>query len=640
MESEADPRERDVVALLKQLSSGLSAYRLYPGNLEQLAFTSAVERIRAAAEDALSGGTVTVEIQGDRFHMAGPLPDDEALRRLARACYDRGTDRIRIRSVPEAQELATIYEILTEKPTDVAAAGGVEEMISGTGVASISMSQVKLVASEHQIPDGLSEEQAVMWERLQQGDDLMDYEPVEDVAETADSLYGRFRELVAALPDEVAEDPELYRRLQGAVARVPDETRKALSSRMMHHLADDVVAQRLIGTMTDADLARTVAEVARADGENALELAQSLVNSGFRRDNNVVHMTEAALLGTQEAGTIIPAVFAAHSGKIGGQGATGGEGAAGTSSEGRATKLAPPEEPTIGGLVPVPGLDYVKPRDPAPASRSRSRRRKGSMLIDASSSAAAPQGLSGALAATAMSAPTQAQMPKPAGVSETVSDLLGRELLASADEDSRAILAEFPATADDHHELALQVLEDYLGLEEETERLEKVLEIWSTEARDALRRGDLDTALRLVTIARQAGARSIERDQGVEALFKVYKRRVLDARLLRDMITPGREQSRLFEILTPFGSDAVDALLDLLGDEEDRAKRASLINILSRFARDYPENVIERLGSPRWYLVRNAVLILCRAGVAKDVLSELEGLTRHEHPAVRREALR
>ncbi|MDQ3940514.1 MAG: HEAT repeat domain-containing protein, partial [Actinomycetota bacterium] len=42
----------------------------------------------------------------------------------------------------------------------------------------------------------------------------------------------------------------------------------------------------------------------------------------------------------------------------------------------------------------------------------------------------------------------------------------------------------------------------------------------------------------------------------------------------------------------------------------------------------------------RWYLVRNAVLILCRAGVAKDVLSELEGLTRHEHPAVRREALR
>ncbi|MGH2731184.1 MAG: hypothetical protein ACRDJI_11340, partial [Actinomycetota bacterium] len=87
--SEADPREQEIVALLKQISSGLSAYRLYPGNLEQPAFVSAVQRIRAAAETALIGGTVVVEVQGERFRTAeGRLPTDEALKRLARACYD------------------------------------------------------------------------------------------------------------------------------------------------------------------------------------------------------------------------------------------------------------------------------------------------------------------------------------------------------------------------------------------------------------------------------------------------------------------------------------------------------------------------------------------------------------------------
>ena len=54
-------RDRAVVVLLSQVSSGLSAYRLFPGDLAQPSFIQACERIRVAAERALHYGPVVAE---------------------------------------------------------------------------------------------------------------------------------------------------------------------------------------------------------------------------------------------------------------------------------------------------------------------------------------------------------------------------------------------------------------------------------------------------------------------------------------------------------------------------------------------------------------------------------------------------
>ncbi len=48
--SEQTEREQAVVALLRQLWLGLSAYRLFPGALERPGFVAAVERIRFGVE--------------------------------------------------------------------------------------------------------------------------------------------------------------------------------------------------------------------------------------------------------------------------------------------------------------------------------------------------------------------------------------------------------------------------------------------------------------------------------------------------------------------------------------------------------------------------------------------------------------
>src|SRR5438552_18698852 len=79
-------RQRTVVGFLRQLMSGLSAYRLYPGDLQQPSFVQASQRIAAAAEAALAVGPLEVEIHGSTMQADGTaLPGDDRLDRLAMA---------------------------------------------------------------------------------------------------------------------------------------------------------------------------------------------------------------------------------------------------------------------------------------------------------------------------------------------------------------------------------------------------------------------------------------------------------------------------------------------------------------------------------------------------------------------------
>ena len=65
-QTSSDPIERDraLVVLLSQISSGLSSYRLFPGDLGQPTFIRACERVHAAAEQALQSGPLLVDIHG------------------------------------------------------------------------------------------------------------------------------------------------------------------------------------------------------------------------------------------------------------------------------------------------------------------------------------------------------------------------------------------------------------------------------------------------------------------------------------------------------------------------------------------------------------------------------------------------
>jgi hypothetical protein len=301
-------REAAIAGLLRQLSSGLSAYRLFPGDLKQPSFVAAVERTRAAAEKALEWGAVETEILGAHFRTAwGPVSSDERVERLALACYQHRAERLSIRAIPDTHDLAVLYEALSTQP-DEEGSEGMGAALRVAGVTSIGVTELAPQAREAEEGTGApSVEQAALWQRLEDPESLagdLVADELESVLEQAQAVFRRLQKLVALLPERQAKAFELYRRLHEVVARLPDSIRRALGLLLIEQAGQDQLAERFVGTMTDAELARMLVDLGVDGGPDPQALAAQLVAVGARRDD-LVDLTVALLAGREESGTIL-----------------------------------------------------------------------------------------------------------------------------------------------------------------------------------------------------------------------------------------------------------------------------------------------------------------------------------------------
>src|SRR5918996_909322 len=235
----SDPIERDraVVVLLSQVSSGLSAYRLFPGDLGQPTFVRAYERIRAAAERALLYGPVLVDIHGSRMRTeAGPVMGDDRIERLAMACYQRRAERLYVKEVPGPHDLAVLYEALSTPQGE--ATGGVAAALRVAGVRSNRVGGITPELTEAQeTVDKPSPEQRDVWDQLANpkalARHLVEEQTNSPVPEIATGIFVRLKGMVALLPDRLIKGFELYRRLQEVVRHLPTAARRAISLLML-----------------------------------------------------------------------------------------------------------------------------------------------------------------------------------------------------------------------------------------------------------------------------------------------------------------------------------------------------------------------------------------------------------------------
>ena len=93
------------------------------------------------------------------------------------------------------------------------------------------------------------------------------------------------------------------------------------------------------------------------------------------------------------------------------------------------------------------------------------------------------------------------------------------------------------------------------------------------------------------------------------------------------------------ELLTILGRAALRPVCELLGRVEKLKVRKMLVEVLVDLGRPDPGVFRPFLGDPRWYLVRNVVLILSLIGTPQ-ALEIILGLIAHREPRVRREVLR
>jgi len=94
----------------------------------------------------------------------------------------------------------------------------------------------------------------------------------------------------------------------------------------------------------------------------------------------------------------------------------------------------------------------------------------------------------------------------------------------------------------------------------------------------------------------------------------------------------------LDEFVQMLGPDGVGVACVLLGEAESREARKVLMDTLVAIGASAPEMFFPVLGDSRWYLVRNAVIILRRIGDPKADAA-VRDLAAHEDPRVRREVL-
>lgn len=98
----------------------------------------------------------------------------------------------------------------------------------------------------------------------------------------------------------------------------------------------------------------------------------------------------------------------------------------------------------------------------------------------------------------------------------------------------------------------------------------------------------------------------------------------------------GRGEPPLVTIICEMGETGVGALIDSLATESDRAARSRLLTALQSRARWLAADLVDYLSHPKWYVVRNVLMLLGHAGPGwEDAVAE--GI-EHEHPRVIREA--
>jgi hypothetical protein len=154
--------------------------------------------------------------------------------------------------------------------------------------------------------------------------------------------------------------------------------------------------------------------------------------------------------------------------------------------------------------------------------------------------------------------------------------------------------------------------------------------------------GDIVHALRLVRfldkLIRLGNISPDQRQLVSTAVAGILTDRCVE--VLQETIDGGDTVSHddLKELLQIFGINSLGAICELLGRVEKLKMRKVIIEVLVELGRDDPQVFAPVLSDPRWYLVRNVVLVLSLMDTAV-ALEMIVGLVSHKEARIRKEVL-
>jgi hypothetical protein len=302
---DTDERRRVVADFLRQLWFGLATYRLYPDDPERSGFMTTAGLIQEAARSVLKFELSDIEISAEGFSAWGlEVVSDASLVRLARVCFERRAESLRVTSVPSASDLNTLFAALTVPVDELDRTGGLEYRLSEV----TSLALVRLGPTRY--PGGRG---PVAVEGM---------DPLVDLPGTAVAGFGSLTEGLSGSLDDQAEgvlmrlrgalavgaspsspDADPYSDLCGALVMLPEGLRRSVIGKLVQQGTGDPLAERLIGSLSNAELSRAIVSLTGNDGE-PLAMAQRLADSGVRFPD-IVDFTAALQAGFEDGSTIL-----------------------------------------------------------------------------------------------------------------------------------------------------------------------------------------------------------------------------------------------------------------------------------------------------------------------------------------------
>lgn len=185
----------------------------------------------------------------------------------------------------------------------------------------------------------------------------------------------------------------------------------------------------------------------------------------------------------------------------------------------------------------------------------------------------------------------------------------------------------------------LELLEDHTISTTQYEGIvQAVLDLLSAAKKEEKSAGLLQDALSIL-MRRLGGAAGEERRFFLEQIKKFMRPEILGG-LARKRPEAGEDASTdVFQFLKDLmGAEMVPVLLDTLEEEDNLSARKRLLEMIVQFGTDVTPLALQRLQSPKWYVVRN-MLVLLRDLNAKEALDRIAQHARHESPQIRLVAL-
>jgi len=192
----------------------------------------------------------------------------------------------------------------------------------------------------------------------------------------------------------------------------------------------------------------------------------------------------------------------------------------------------------------------------------------------------------------------------------------------------------FPADADDGRRLALRTLADYLHCDVASEPMKRVVGAVTRQLRTDVGDGAVGRVHDLLEVL--DGALSHVGSESYDLVVAPRRRALTPQVLARAMHAAPAGSEGPAEVLRPFGSAAIDALVAALARDERSDHR--LIVTLAQLAHDRPGMLARHLDHETWHVVRDLAKVLRSIG-GPAAIPPLVGLLCNDHPGVRREAL-